>query len=186
MNLHTLEKQIINATEEQEIIVQKTLDSPAYKAEKNYVEIGGHYTVVERVRLFKYLEDDLVRVVFPVDCGILEVGSILAVTCLYHLKEDYNIYGHTICAGPGVNTLLRAIHAPLGSAHPQPGEKGQKEILHFAEFKRALWDRYLLENLDIGLETASENYVRGFWKSLDRMFGGNVLHNCADDYHWKG
>ena len=186
MNQHTLEQQMINSTEEQERIIQATLDSPAYRAEKNYVELSGHYTVIERVRLFKVLEEDLVRVVFPVDCGPLEVGSVLAVTCLYDLKKDYNIYGHTICAGPGVNTLLKAIHAPLGSAHPQPGEIGQKEILRFAEYKRALWDRYQLENMDISPQDASDRFVRDFWKSMDRMFGGHCLHNCPDDYHWKG
>lgn len=186
MHLQTAEQQIVNGTEEDERIVQATLDSPSYQGEKYYVQQCEEYKVVERVRLFKYLEDDLVRVVFPVDCGPLELGSVIAVTCLYDLNANYNIYGHIICAGSGANTLLRAIHAPLGSAHPQPGEKGQKEIMHFVEFKRALWDRYLLENLDLGAKVASEHYVRDFWKSLDRMFGGNVLHNCPDDYHWKG
>jgi hypothetical protein len=186
MHLQTVESQIPNGSEEDERIVQATLDSPAYQAEKNYVEQCEGYTVIERVRLFKHLEENLVRVVFPVECGPLELGSVIAVTCLYDLDKDYNIYGHTICAGPGANTLLRAIHAPLGNAHPQPGEEGQKAIMRFVDFKRALWDRLLLESLDLGEQQATEHFVRDFWKSLDRMFGANTLYNCPDDYHWKG
>ena len=172
--------------QDRETIVQACLESEAFKAEVIYAERGGHYTVSRDVRLFKVLEDDMLRVVFPVQCGNLEVGSVLAITCLYDTKENYNIYGHTICAGPGVNTLLKSIHAPLGSAHPQPGVLGEKAILRFVAWKEAAWSKFMTEDLDLGSAAASELFVRDFWKALDRMFGGGTLFNCPDDYHWDG
>lgn len=166
-------------------IVQACLDSDAFKAEVRYAERDGHYKVLRKVRLFKFLENDEVRVVFPVEGGELELGSVIAITCLYDLKNNYNIYGHTICAGPGANALLKAIHAPLGSAHPQPGVDGEKAILRFVDWKNASWDKYLIDSLDLGAAKASEIWTQNFWKALDRMFGGGILHNCPEGYHWK-
>lgn len=166
-------------------IVQKCIDSEGFRAEVRYAERTGDYTISRKVRLYKELEGDLVRVVFPANETAMEVGSVMAITCLFDLKEDYNIYGHTIIAGPGVNGLLKAVNAPLGGAHPQSGNAGPKEIMRFVELKRASWDLFLIQELELGNHTASENYIRTFWKGLDRMFGGGYLHNCPDDYHWR-
>ncbi|MCC6142679.1 MAG: hypothetical protein IT368_02620, partial [Candidatus Hydrogenedentes bacterium] len=116
----------------------------------------------------------------------LEEGSVIAITCLFDRKTGENIYGHTICAGPGVNALLRAIHSPLGKALPQPGEVGEKAVLHFVELKKAIWGRFLVEELERGNRIASAHWLRSFWMALDRMFGGGVLCNVPDDWHWKG
>ncbi len=176
---------------EEERIIQACLDSECFKSEVHYAERSGHHKIVRSPRLYKELVPDevrserLVRIVFPAEDQNIELGTVLAITCLYDLDKEYNIYGHVICAGPGVNGLLKAIHAPMGSAHPRPGTDGERAIMHFVDWKRAAWDKFLNDELDMGREGASALHIQNFWKSLDRMFGGGYLLNCPDAYHWK-
>jgi hypothetical protein len=167
-------------------VVQACLDSDGYRAEVRYTERYPEYKVSREPRLYKVLHDGHVRVVFPVECGPIQLASVVAITCLYDIEKGYNVYGHTICAGPGVNVLLKAIHAPLGNANSQPGLLGERAVLRFVDWKRAAWDKFLLDELDLGSEAASDIWKRNFWKALDRLFGGGYLLNCPDDYHWKG
>lgn len=169
---------------EQQQIIDAVLESECFKAEVRYAERGG-YAIDREPRLYKVLEDDLVRVVFPAQPAYMEEGTVLAITCLYDRANGYNIYGHTITAGPGVNSLLKSVFAPLGGAHPQSGNAGPKAVLKFVELKRALWNRFLIEDLDLGNRAAGERFVRGFWRGLDRMFGGQVLMGVSKDWFWK-
>lgn len=170
---------------EMERIVGECLESECFRAETAYAE-GAGYRVSRQVRLYKELDDDKVRVVFPTEVAELEEGAVVAITCLYDRRRGVNTYAHTICAGPGVNVTLRAIHSPLGRALPQPGVAGEKEVLRFVAWKQAAWGRFLLDELERGPKPAAADWLRGFWKALDRMFGGGVLHNCPDDHHWQG
>lgn len=169
---------------EEERIIEEVRNSECFKAEVRYASRGGYETEMEP-RLYKELEDGLVRVVFPVKPSYMEEGTVLAITCLYDKKENYNIYGHTICAGPGVNTLLKNVFAPLGGAHPQAGNAGPKAILKFVEVKRALWNRFLIEDLELGNRDAGARLVQGFWTALDRMFGGGYLINVPQAWLWQ-
>jgi hypothetical protein len=168
-----------------EEVITAVRDSVSFQAEVAYAARGG-YTTAEAPRLYKELENGLVRVVFPSTEECLEEGSVIAITCIFDRKTGENVYGHTICAGPGVNALLRAIHSPLGKALPQPGEAGEKAVLHFVGFKQAIWGRFLVEELELGNKTASANWLRSFWMGLDRMFGGGVLMNVPKNWHWMG
>lgn len=176
---------------EKERIIQACRDSEGFRTEKIYAERSGSHKISLLPRLYKKLDRDeargetLVRVVFPAEDQLIELGTVIAVTCLYDLDNAYNIYGHVICAGPGVNGLLKAIHAPMGSAHPQPGAAGERAVMHFVDWKRAAWDQFLLAELDHGREYASALYLQNFWKAMDRMFGGGHLLNCPDSYHWR-
>ena len=169
----------------EEKIVKNCLESDCFASEVAYVEAAG-FRVRREVRLYKELEGDKVRVVFPVDFDELEEGGVVAITCLYDRARDVNTYAHTICAGPGANPTLKAVHSPLGRATPQPGVAGDKAVLHFVEFKRAAWGRFLNDELELGRAGAAAIWTRNFWKALDRMFGGGVLRNCPDDHHWRG
>jgi hypothetical protein len=115
----------------------------------------------------------------------MEEGTVIAITCLYDKDKGYNIYGHTIIAGPGTNGLLRAVYAPLGGAHPQAGNAGPKAVNQFVAWKQVSWGKFLNEELEIGVEEASKRWIRSFWKALDRLFGGGYLLNVPDDWYWK-
>lgn len=167
-----------------EEIVTAIRESECFKAEIKYAEHGG-YQVDRTPRLYKDLEDGLVRVVFPALTTSIEEGAVIAITCLYDKKENYNIYAHTICAGPGVNVLLRTIFAPLGKAYPQPGEAGAKAVLHFVAWKQASWGKFLNEDLELGNAAASERWIKNFWRALDRLFAGGCLLNVPEDWYWS-
>jgi len=157
-----------------ESIIQAVKDSENFKSEVRYIG-RGNYQVAESARLFKHLENDLVRVVFPTTVTEVGEGTIVALVCLYDQKDDYNVYAHTICAGPGVNTLLRAIWSPMPQARPQPGIAGDRAIMQFVAWKQAAWTKFLNDELDLGTEEASRIWIANFWKALDRMFGGGHL-----------
>ena len=169
---------------DRERIVEKVLRSDCFANETRYVERAG-FRVRREVRLYKDLEDDLVRVVFPVDADLLEEGAVAAITCLFDRTSDRNLYAHTICAGPGANPTLKAVHSPLGRATPLPGVDGDKAVLHFVEWKKAAWGRFLNEELELGHKEAAARWTRSFWKALDRMFGGGVLVHCPEDFHFS-
>lgn len=155
-------------------IVAAIRASENFKSEARYISHGG-YTVADQPRLFKHLENDLVRVVFPTNCTEVVDGAIVCITCLWDKKERYNIYAHTICAGPGVNTLFRAIYAPMPSALPQHGKDGEKAIMRFVAWKEAAWTKFLNDDLELGSEEASAVWLDNFWRALDRLFGGGHL-----------
>jgi hypothetical protein len=170
---------------DQDEIIEAVLASECFESEVIYAEAGG-YGVSRECRLYKELPDGLVRVVFPTDVAELEDGAVVAITCLYDRKKGRNVYAHTICAGPGANPTLRAVHSPLGRVTPQPGVAGDKAVLHFVQWKQASWGKFLNDELELGNKQASALWIRSFWKALDRLFAGGVLLGCPDDWHWKG
>ncbi len=161
---------------EMERIAETIRNSECFKAECAYVARGG-YMVADKPRLYKVLEDNLVRVVFPTTVTEVQEGTVVCMTTLYDLHEETTLYAHTICAGPGVNVLLKAIHAPLGQANPQPGLEGEKAVLKFVEWKKAAWIKFLNDELELGTSEASRIWIANFWKALDRLFGFGHLVN---------
>jgi len=155
-------------------IVEAVRASENFRSEARYIGLGG-YTVSDSPRLFKHLEDQLARVVFPTNCTEICDGAIVAVTTLWDGAQGYNIYAHTICAGPGVNALFRAIWAPMPSALPQHGQDGEKAIMKFVAWKEAAWTKFLNDELELGAEEASAIWIDNFWKALDRLFGNGHL-----------
>lgn len=155
-------------------IVDTIRQSDNFRAEVRYIA-RGEYEVADQPRLFKHLEHGLVRVVFPTTVTEIVEGTVVALVCLYDLREQYNIYAHTICAGPGVNVLLRASFSQMPQALPQPGREGEKAIAQFVAWKEAGWVKFLNDELELGTEEATTLWLASFWKALDRMFGGGHL-----------
>jgi len=155
-------------------IVKAVRASENFRSELRYIRRGG-YDVTEEPGLFKHLEHGLVRVVFPTTVTHVDTGTVVALVCLYDLGEGYNVYAHTICAGAGVNALLKAVHSPMPVALPQPGALGEAAIAKFVAWKEAAWTRFLNDELEFGPDEASATWIGSFWKALDRMFGGGHL-----------
>lgn len=155
-------------------IAKKIRDSENFRSEVRYIA-RGRYEVAREPRLFKNLENDLVRAVFPTTISEVTEGTVIALVCLYDRRRDENVYAHTICAGPGVNVLLRAFDSPMPQALPQPEPFGPKAIRQFVAWKEAAWVKFLNDELDLGTAKASAIWLANFWKALDRMFGGGHL-----------
>ncbi len=165
---------------DRETIVRLVRESDAFQGEARYLERGG-YQLTEQPRLFKHLEDDLVRVVFATNVTEVVEGTVVAMVTLFDQRQKYNIYAHAICAGPGVNILLKARFNPMPQARPQPGVAGEAAIAKFVAWKEASWTKFLNDELVLGTETASSLWIATFWKALDRMFGGGHLVNYDPD-----
>jgi len=161
---------------EMQAIVRAVRESANFKSELRYIGRGG-YQVPAEPRLFKHLEDNLVRVVFPTEPQDIADGVVVAIVCLFDQAQNYNVYAHTICAGPGVNVLLRAQFHPMPQARPQPGREGDRAIAQFVAWKEAAWVKFLNDELELGTPRASTIWTANFWKALDRMFGGGHLVN---------
>ncbi len=142
---------------------------------------GRGYEIAARPRLFKNLENDLVRVVFPTTVTEVGEGTIVALACLYDRRQSSNVYAHTICAGAGVNILLRAFDNPMPQALPQPEPLGPRAIRQFVAWKEASWVKFLNDELEMGTARASQVWIASFWKALDRMFGGGHLVDYEPD-----
>ena len=165
---------------DRETIVRLVRESDAFQGEARYLERGG-YQLTEQPRLFKHLEDDLVRVVFATNVTEVVEGTVVAMVTLYDQRQKYNIYAHTICAGPRVNVMLNSRHSQMPQAMPQPGALGEAAIARFIGWKDAAWGKFLNEELLYGPETASAIWIASFWKAMDRMFGLNTLVNYDPD-----
>lgn len=159
---------------ERDTIIQDVLSSPCFRAEASWLARGG-CNVRPRPRLFKKLEDEKARLIFPTDVGPIEEGSAVGLVCLYDLAEGICVYAHAIFAGPTSNASLRSLFVPERQTKPQPGIEGNKAILKFVAWKQAAWGRFLNEELESGGELASLTWRENFWKALDRMYGGGNL-----------
>ena len=155
-------------------VVPRIRESANFQSEVRYIARGG-YVVAPQPRLYKDLEAGLVRVVFPTTVTDVTEGTVVALVCLYDSLKGENVYAHTICAGSGVNILLRAFDSPMPQALPQPAPAGQKAIRQFVAWKEASWVKFLNDELELGTPRASEVWIASFWKALDRMFGGGCL-----------
>ncbi|MFQ5414356.1 MAG: hypothetical protein ACE5E6_07840 [Phycisphaerae bacterium] len=131
--------------------------------------------VADRPRLFKRLENDKVRLIFPTDVRHIDLGVAVGLVCLFDLTDRVNVYAHTIFAGPDVNPSLKSLFVPKTQAKPQPGIAGHEAVVKFAAWKRAAWIKFLNDELDLGTPRASAMWIDNFWKALDRMYGGGNL-----------
>lgn len=159
---------------EREGIIAAVVGSECFKTESAWMARGG-FEVSARPRLFKILEKDMARVVFPTRVTQVDEGSAVALICLYSIPEQLTVYAHAAFAGPGSNTSLRSLFNPPTQTKPQPGIEGNQAILKFVAWKAASWGKFLNDELALGTDEASHIWIENFWKALDRMYGGGNL-----------
>jgi len=183
-------------------IVRNCLDSPRFIAEKEVVERKDGHEVMLSERIFQYSEDNLARLMFPVESGNLKKNSIIALVLLYDAESDAVIQGNHIWAEPNFGRLAVAIRSLSVDADPRFFHISQKEIFLFHEFTRAIWQLVLDEehtfgniqceehfsgirgNISKGAmnEIASEFYLKNFWQGMNALFGMGGLHNLPVSY----
>ncbi|RJP40416.1 MAG: hypothetical protein C4547_02870 [Phycisphaerales bacterium] len=159
---------------EREQIIQAVCRSACFETEAACLARAG-FEVARRPRLFKRLENDKVRLIFPTRVQQVEEGAAVGLVCLYELGEARTVYAHAVFAGPTSNASLRSLFVPETQAKPQPGVAGNKAILQFVAWKQAAWTKFLNDELDLGNAKASASWIENFWKALDRMYGGGNL-----------
>lgn len=159
---------------EREAIIDETRRSACYQAESGYMARAG-FEVLNAPRLFKRLENDKVRLIFPTIASRVDEGVAVGLVCLFDLTAKANLYAHPIFAGSGANAALKSLFTPSTQAKPQPGIEGNKAIVKFVAWKQAAWGKFLNDELELGTDEASAIWIRNFWKALDRMYGGGNL-----------
>lgn len=157
-----------------EAIIEQTVASECFRVEAAYVRRGGIETLTQP-RMLKHIDERFVRLVFPTDVQEVDDGTVVGMVCLWDAREGGNVYAHCISAGPGANAQLRALYSPLNQVKPQPGTKGDAAIAKFVAWKQAAWGKFLNEELELGTKAASQRWLDGFWRALDRMYGGGNL-----------
>lgn len=155
-------------------IVAAVAQSEVFKAEAACLARGG-FEVRLTPRLYKNLENDLVRLVFPTQVGEVDEGTAVGLICLYDRNQSRNVYAHSVFAGPSSNASLRSLYNPPTQAKPQPGDAGNRAILKYVAWKQAAWTKFLNEELELGTRRASAIWLESFWKAIDRMYGGGNL-----------
>ncbi len=158
----------------QEEIITAVRESACFRDESAYLAQQG-FEVADRPRLFKRLENEKVRLIFPTRVERIEEGVAVALVCLFDEAAGRNVYAHAIFAGPTVNASLRNLFVPAKQSKPQPGIEGNKAILKFVAWKQAAWTKFLNDELEMGTDRASAIWIENFWKALDRMYGGGNL-----------
>ena len=159
---------------DRETIIKTVTHSPCFQSESAYLAKGG-FEVAGRPRLFKRLENEKVRLIFPTQVENIDFGVAVGMVCLFDLAAEQNVYAHAIFAGPGVNASLKSLFVPATQAKPQPGQAGNKAISKFVAWKEAAWHKFLVDELELGTARASAIWIESFWKALDRMYGGGNL-----------
>ena len=160
--------------QEKQRIVDAVRQSGAFEAEAGSFGRSG-FPVRSRPGLFKLLEKNLVRLIFPTEVSAVDEGTAVGLVCLYDRNLEKTIYAHAVFAGPSSNASLRSIYNPPNQAKPQPGDDGNRAILKFVAWKQAAWSKFLNDELELGTLRASELWIASFWKALDRMYGGGNL-----------
>lgn len=155
-------------------IIDEIRSSACFLTESAWLARGG-CNVSQTPRLFKLLENDMVRAVFPTESVEVDEGTAIGLICLYSIRERSTVYAHAVFAGPTSNASLRSIFNPPNQTKPQPGIEGNKAIVKFVAWKAAAWGKFLNEELSLGTAEASRIWLDSFWKALDRMYGGGNL-----------
>lgn len=155
-------------------IVVSVAHSEVFKAEAACLARGG-FEVRPSPRLYKLLERNLVRLIFPTLVEDVDEGTAVGLICLYDQNESRNVYAHAVFAGPTSNASLRSLYNPPTQAKPQPGDAGNRAILKFVAWKQAAWTKFLNDELELGTRRASTLWLVSFWNALDRMYGGGNL-----------
>lgn len=160
---------------DQETIIKRACSAECFVSEAAYLA-RGRFIISTRPRLFKFLEHESARLIFPVAGGEFDEGAAVGLVCLYDMNRDINLYAHAVFAGPNVNASLRSLFVPATQAKPQAGIDRNKAILKFVAWKQAAWMKFLNDDLELGTEAAATTWRANFWKALDRMYGGGNLN----------
>ncbi|HPF39066.1 MAG TPA: hypothetical protein P5081_06515 [Phycisphaerae bacterium] len=155
-------------------VISDIRESVCFQTEAAWLARGG-FPVADQPRLYKVLENNMVRVVFPTTVTDVDEGTAIGLICLYSLNDKATVYAHAVFAGPTSNASLRSIFNPPNQSKPQPGVEGNKAIVKFVAWKAASWGKFLNEELSMGTAEASRIWLASFWKALDRMYGGGNL-----------
>ncbi len=175
MMVATTPASTVPLSEKHAAIVRDIISSDEWRAEIAYAQRGG-FAVAERPRLVKKLDDDFVQLIFPTNASVLQAGSLVAVSIVYHVPSRRVVLSHCLCAGAESEIQFLKSDVAFGLPRPQPGKVGEDARATYRSWRRSAWSQFWLNDLETGPATASEAWLAAFWVALETLFGGNEIH----------
>jgi radical SAM/Cys-rich protein len=129
--------------------------------------------------LLKRLDEEYTQVVFPTDAMVLQAGSLVAVSFVYHHASRRGTLSHCLCAGAETEIQFLKGDVAFGLPRPQPGDAGDGALANYRWWRRWAWSKFWTDDLESGPAVASENWLARFWTALEALFGGNDLPRPA-------
>jgi radical SAM/Cys-rich protein len=160
-------------------VVEDVLRSVVWRDESRYVRRGG-FTLMERPRLLRDLDDRFTQVVFPTNALLLQAGSLVGAAFMYDRRSGGVVFSHCLVAGRETEIQFLKGDVAFGLPKPQPGSAGDDARLVYRAWRRDAWSRFWLNELEGGIAVASETWLDEFWVAMEALFGGDDLAGDAD------
>jgi len=152
--------------------VADIVSSDEWRVETDYARRGG-FTVSTHPRLIKALDADFIQVVFPTNAVLLQAGTLVAVSFVWHGPSRRVALSHCLCAGAESEIQFLKGDVAFGLPRPQPGAAGDIARATYRSWREKAWSEFWVNELEHGLAVASESWLLSFWAALDALFGGN-------------
>lgn len=149
--------------------IKRALGSAPMRAIRSLLDPRG-LTIERTPIVHKYLSQRHLRLMFPVNGGPIQSGTVVSIVCLYDCTTEETLYAHPMHAGPNVNPLLKHPDGPMASPKAQPGRDGDRATARMMAHKDALWKRFLQDLDALGPEEASARWRRGYYWALKRLY----------------
>lgn len=167
------------ASGEASAIVDRVVASRAWQIEAAYARRGG-FAVNPSPRLLQDLDEEHVQAIFPTDAALLQGGSLVALSVIYHRPSACVIYAHCLSCGPEAEIIFLRGDTALGLPRPQEEPTVRSARRAYIDWRKNAWTRFWLDELEQGLSVASTRWRDSFWQALEDLFGGNKLRQRTD------
>lgn len=157
--------------EQRELVAAVRIDE-AWTMEVAYAGRGG-FSVAQTPRLIRDLAEGCVQLIFSTDAELIQGGTLVALSVVYHRPSRRVRLAHSLCAGG--DPEVQFLHGRAAVALPPP--RPRKEVEHaraeYVSWREKAWSDFWLTELTVGLPQASSRWLDSFWHALDTFFGGN-------------
>ncbi len=160
-------------------IVERIVASEAWQTEAAYAR-RGDFTVQTLPRLLIDLDDAHVQVIFPMEDTLLQGGSLVALSTIYHRESARVIYAHCLSCGPEAEIVFLRGDTALGLPPPRAAHLVQSARQAYIDWRKNGWIQFWLDELEQGLSVASARWRESFWMAIEDLFGGNLLQQVND------
>ncbi len=144
--------------------------SDIWEVEKSYVRRGG-FEVCEHPRIVREVGGGFLQVIFPTNAALIQGGTPVAVSAVYSTLRRETVFAHCLAAGPEPEVPFLLGDAVLSL--PKPGGDASSARTRYIAWRREAWSQFWLDELEHGIDVASERWLRSFWVALEGLFGGD-------------
>ncbi|MFQ5500936.1 MAG: hypothetical protein ACE5EQ_01390 [Phycisphaerae bacterium] len=155
-------------------IVERIVASEAWQTEAAYGR-RGDFSARTLPRLLQDLDDSHVQAIFPMEDTLLQGGSLVALSTIYHRKSARVIYAHCLSCGPEAEIVFLRGDTALGIPPPRAAHAVQSARQTYIDWRKNGWIQFWLDELEWGLSVASARWRESFWLAIENLFGGNLL-----------